>query len=248
MPRSRASSMDRTVAPCSRATRSAVSAVRSGSMSARIPSSSGRGDASRTSRSPSWIGFLARISRRSRCSRLAKDSFGYGSGLPGPAQAARLPYRSSIATGMPVSSCSALAIPGWPSPETATRVSRSWMSMPRCRLVTVWASAAFVAASSAAVARSRACSRAFDTATPVCWAMTWMRNRCSADGSRWLDATRCPSRPLTLRSGYAQAQRRLGKSTLPPSSPSAASCLADVADAGARDGRSGGRHSPSLKP
>ena len=89
------------------------------------------------SRSPSRVGVLARISRRSRCSRLAKDSFGYGSGWPGPAQAVRLPYRSSIATGIPVSSCRALAMPGWPSPETATWVSRSWMSMLRCRLVTV---------------------------------------------------------------------------------------------------------------
>ena len=153
------------------------------------------------SRSPSRVGELARISRRSRCSRLAKDSFGYGSGWPGPAQAVRLPYRSSIATGIPVSSCSALAMPGWPSPETATRVSRSWMSMLRCRLVTVSASAALVAASSAAVARSRACSRALDTATPVCWASTWIRNRCSADGSSSQDATRWPSRPPTPRSG-----------------------------------------------
>ena len=121
---------------------------------------------------------------------MANDSFGYRSGRPGPAQADRLPYLSSITTGIPVSSCTALAIPGWPSPETATRVSRSWMSMLRRRLFTVSASAVFAAASSAAVARSRACSRALDTATPVCCAMTWIRNRSSADGSHAQDATR----------------------------------------------------------
>ena len=153
------------------------------------------------SRSPSRVGELARISRRSRCSRLANDSFGYGSGWPGPAQAVRLPYRSSIATGMPVSSCSALAMPGWPSPDTATLVSRWWMSMLRCSSATVSASASLVAASSAAVARSRPCSRALDTATPVCWASTWIRNRCSVAGSVAHEATRWPSSPPTPRSG-----------------------------------------------
>ena len=132
---------------------------------------------------------------------MAKDSFGYGSGWPGPAQAVRLPYRSSIATGIPVSSCSARAMPGWPSPDTATLVSRWWMSMLRCSRVTVAASASLVAASSAAVARSRACSRALDTATPVCWASTWIRNRCSMAGSAAHEATRWPSCPPTPRSG-----------------------------------------------
>jgi hypothetical protein len=95
-----------------------------------------------------------------------------------------------MATGIPVSSCSARAIPGWPSPDAATRVSRWWMSILRCNPVTVAASVSLVAASAAAVARSRACSRAFDTATPVCCAMTWIRNRCPASGSAADEAIR----------------------------------------------------------
>ena len=157
--------------------------LRPGSMSARTPSTSGRGDASRTSRSPSWTACWPASAGAAGARAWRRTPSGTVPAWPGPAQAARLPYRSSIATGMPVSSCRALAIPGWPAPDTATWVSRSWMSMLRCRLATVWASAALVAASSAAVARSLACSRAFDTATPVCCAMTWIRNRSSADGS-----------------------------------------------------------------
>ena len=65
-------------------------------------------------------------------------SFGYGIGRSaGPAQACRLPCRSSIATCRPVSSCTARAMPSRPSPETATAVSRAWISMLRCSAPTV---------------------------------------------------------------------------------------------------------------
>ena len=73
-------------------------------------------------------------------------------------------------------------------------------------MATVSSSAALAWASSPAMARSRACSRALDTATPVCCATTWARNCSSPAGSHSAQATMWPIGPAMLRSGYAQAQ------------------------------------------
>ena len=73
-----------------------------------------------------------------------------------------------MATGSPVSSCTARAMPSRPSPETATAVSRVWMSMLRCSALTVPRSRSLTFDSSAAVAFSWSCSRWLASAAPVC--------------------------------------------------------------------------------
>ena len=59
----------------------------------------------------------------------------------------------------PVSSCTARAMPSRPSPDTATAVSRVWISMLRCSAPTVPRSRSLTFDSSAAVAFSWSCSR-----------------------------------------------------------------------------------------
>ena len=92
-------------------------------------------------------------------------------------------------------------MPGAPSPAAATRVSRSWTAMPWRSVATVSSSAPFVAACCSAVCRSRPCSWALDTATPVCWASTWARNCSSTAGSQAACTIREPIRPAMLRMG-----------------------------------------------
>ena len=137
-------------------------------------------------------------------------SFGYGSGGGDPAQACRLPCRSSTATCSPVSSCTARAMPSRPSPETATAVSRAWMSMLRRSAPTLPRSRSLSTASVAAVACSWACSRRLASAPPTCWASARSRNCSSPDGSRRAAHDEVPEVP----GGAVQRER-----PRPPASP-----------------------------
>ena len=108
-------------------------------------------------------------------------------------------------------------LPRRPRPGSGARGSAcrggAWPRSPR--------SAALVWASSAAIARSRACSCALDTATPVCCATTWARNCSSPVGWPPAQAIMWPIGPAMLRIGYAQAQPPSGIVSLPPVSGSA---------------------------
>ena len=215
--RSRASSIEKMVAPYSRATRSSSRASRSGSTRAMTPTESGRGEAAHITRPDSQMDWPSRRSRCSNCSRWAGGSFDTLGGSLNPAHARRLPKRSSRITGSPVTSCTALAIPSIPSPETAARVRRSWISIRWARACTVDSSRELTDASCSAAVRSSWWSRLLRSAVPICCARTRSRKRPSLLTSWSAATTMCPRDVEMPPSEYAQAHVEPGMSTAPPS-------------------------------
>jgi len=142
-----------------------------------------------------------------------------------------------MATGSPVSSCNAGAIPSWPSPAEATAVSRLWMSRLRCTAAEERASSVIarsrarfeardssaIARSRSALARSRACRRALTSATPACCTSTLSRNWWWDSGLVSRLTTRWPAMSFWLTSGYAHAQPAPSTFSGPPERSRAAS-------------------------
>ncbi len=165
----------------------------------------------------------SRRARRSSCSRRADPGSADGSGRSGPDQARTSPCRSSIATRRPVSSCSAAAMPGSPSPRIATSRSRWWMRSRRSRSATVAESVSLVSRSAADDERALARVRAPVSAVPACWASASSRYRVSTGSGSSPTTTRWP-RAASSGNRNAQLQGSSPTSTAPEVFPRAASC------------------------
>src|SRR6266498_2653707 len=128
-------------------------------------------------------------------------------------------------------------MPSCPSPDIAILVRRSWISILRRSAWTVAPRVLLTLASSSAVARSWACSRALARAIPACWAITRSRNCSARIGASSAETIRKPTPPARLRRAYAQPQDLPGTSTAPPRDPRPGSCrqTADRAGRKAQD-------------
>ena len=242
-----ANSRASTAAPCSSAPRFTSAQALPGSMRAMTPSTSPRNCARATTRSPCCRGrpWLLRAARMSS-SRSPGRAFGYGSGLSEPAQAIDVPKRSSMATGSPVSWCTASAMPSGPPLATPMRVRRSWTSKRRWRASRAFSASCIDRSSArllalspstrarslATAARSWRCRRALISAFPACWASSPSRSCWGLSGSASAATTRKPKAPARLASGYAQVHVTRGSRTRPPARPSAGSCASSRAGSG----------------